>query len=145
MYNGEDGLIFKTLSWCRKFLKFDFSTFPKFTRVWDLIFLFLFGGGGQFPPTFFLIVTGCNKVNLLTKDLVGVWQQSSSLEYDLYPSISNLLLCPGSAHTRPSVQPPINTSRKVSVWGQTNWEMFRSIFSPFQEILSSFLLFQKKY
>ena len=58
------------------------------------------------------------------------------------------VLAPGSPHTWPSSQPPIDTSenfwRKCLVGGVLkNWNIFRSIFSPFQPFLSTFHLFLK--
>jgi hypothetical protein len=55
------------------------------------------------------------------------------------------ILAPGSAHARPSAQPPINMSGNFpahmsGVGGGLNFQkFFQSIFSPNQEILSTFL------
>ena len=52
-------------------------------------------------------------------------------------------LAPGSAHARPSAQPPIDTKEKfpahmIGRGGKQNWQINRSIFSPFHATLSTF-------
>ena len=50
------------------------------------------------------------------------------------------VLAPGSAHTRPSAQPPFDTSGNLLAQVKQN---FQSNFLPFQAILSTFRFFRK--
>ena len=51
----------------------------------------------------------------------------------------------GSAHARPSAQAPIDTGGSVWEWGGEQFRKnFRSIFSPFKAILSTFRVFSTK-
>ena len=62
-------------------------------------------------------------------------------------SASDGVLGPRCAHAWPSTQPPIDTGRNFSAQmssGKKNSKNFWSIFSPFQQILSTFRVFTKK-
>ena len=61
-------------------------------------------------------------------------------------SASDGVLGPRSAHAWPSTQPPIDTGRNFSAQilsGKQNSKNCWSIFSPFQQILSTFRFLQK--